>query len=190
LINPTFHLEIETQVTDLVLSLVIPTLHLKSAKVVALFTSLVNPTLRLMSDKVIDLVPSSVSVALHMKSVTVVDLVPPSVDPTSPMKTPPSNEAILFYWGVLSRPRLPSHIPFKITIQFCGQNVPHALIDDGSSVSILSSISWKDLGYPNLVPITHTLFTFNRRTSHPLGILPRFPITLGGKTIFIDVMVV
>jgi hypothetical protein len=34
------------------------------------------------------------------------------------------------------------------------------------------------------------MFTFNRRTSHPLGILPQFLITLGGKTIFIDVMVV
>jgi hypothetical protein len=46
------------------------------------------------------------------------------------------------------------------------------------------------LGYPQLVPITHTLFAFNRRTSRPLGILPHFPVTLGGKTFFIDVMVV
>jgi hypothetical protein len=38
--------------------------------------------------------------------------------------------------------------------------------------------------------ITQTLLPFNRRTSHPLGILPQFPITLGGKTVFIDVMVV
>jgi hypothetical protein len=42
----------------------------------------------------------------------------------------------------------------------------------------------------SLCPVTQTLFTFNRRTSHPLGILPQFPITLGGKTVFIDVMVV
>jgi hypothetical protein len=34
------------------------------------------------------------------------------------------------------------------------------------------------------------LLYFNRRTSQPLGTLPQFPITLGGKTIFIDVMVV
>jgi hypothetical protein len=31
---------------------------------------------------------------------------------------------------------------------------------------------------------------FNRRTNHPLGVLPQFPITLGGKNVFIDVMVV
>jgi hypothetical protein len=64
------------------------------------------------------------------------------------------------------------------------------LIDEGSSVSILSSIVWQYLGYPRLVPVTQTLFSFNRRTKHPLGILPQFPITLGGKTVFIDVMVV
>jgi hypothetical protein len=102
------------------------------------------------------------------------------------MKPPPSNEAILFYWGVLT----PSHIPFKITVQVCGRDIPQMLIDEGSSISILSSIAWKALGYPQLVPITQTLFTFNRRTSHPLGILPQFPVTLGGKIVFIDVMVV
>jgi hypothetical protein len=64
------------------------------------------------------------------------------------------------------------------------------LIDEGSSVSILSSISWQALGYPHLVSVTQNLFSFNRRTSHPLGILPSFPVTLGGKIVFIDVMVV
>jgi hypothetical protein len=110
--------------------------------------------------------------------------------PPSPEKTPPSNEAILFYWGVLTGPDLPSHIPFKIPVQVCCRNVPHALIDEGSSVSILSSIAWKGLGYPKLSPVTQTPFSFNRRTTHPLGILPQFPITFGGKTVFIDVMVV
>jgi hypothetical protein len=54
----------------------------------------------------------------------------------------------------------------------------------------LSSIAWKDLGYPQLVSVTQNLLAFNRRTSQPLGTLPQFPITLGGKTVFIDVMVV
>jgi hypothetical protein len=31
---------------------------------------------------------------------------------------------------------------------------------------------------------------FNRRTNQPLGNLPHFPITLGGKNVFVDVMVV
>jgi hypothetical protein len=106
------------------------------------------------------------------------------------VEPPPSNEAILFNWGVLTGPRLPSHIPFQITVQVCGRDVPQTLIDEGSSVSILSSIAWQALGYPPLAPVTQNLLSFNRRTSQPLGTLPQFPVTLGGKTVFIDVMVV
>ena len=40
------------------------------------------------------------------------------------------------------------------------------------------------------MPVTHNLLDFNRGTIQPLGILLKFPITLGGKTIYIDVMVV
>jgi hypothetical protein len=64
------------------------------------------------------------------------------------------------------------------------------LIDEGSSVSILSSIAWQALGCPPLAPVTQNLLAFKKRTSQPLGTLPQFPITLGGKTVFIDVMVV
>lgn len=38
--------------------------------------------------------------------------------------------------------------------------------------------------------ITQNMLAFNRGTNQPLGILPKFPITLGGKTIYLDVMVV
>jgi hypothetical protein len=164
---------------SLVKSLVNPTLPLKSAKVVDSIPSSIDPTLLLESK------PDSAHVFLVETGSTMSGGIPPS-----PVKTLPSNEAILFDWGVLTRPRLPSHMPFKITVKVCGRDVPHTLIDEGSSVSILSSIAWKALGYPKLVPVTQTLFSFNRRTSHPLGILPQFPVTLGGKTIFIDVMVV
>jgi hypothetical protein len=91
---------------------------------------------------------------------------------------------------VLTGPCLPSHIPFQITVQVCGRDVPQTLIDEGVSVSILSFIAWQALGCPQLAPVTQNLLAFNRRTSQPLGTLPQFPITLGGKTVFIDVMVV
>jgi hypothetical protein len=106
------------------------------------------------------------------------------------MEPPPSNEAIRFDWDVLTGPRLPSYIPFQITVQVCGRDVTKMLIDEGSSVSILSSIAWQALGCPPLAPVTQNLLAFNRRTSQPLGTLPQFPVTLGGKTVFIDVMVV
>ena len=37
--------------------------------------------------------------------------------------------------------------------------------------------------------VTENLLAFNRRMSQPLGILPRLPVTLGGKTVHMDMMV-
>ena len=64
------------------------------------------------------------------------------------------------------------------------------IIDEGASVSILSSTSWKAIASPSLLPSTDQILAFNRRPIVPLGILPQFPITLEGKTVYIDVMVV
>jgi hypothetical protein len=201
------------QVVNLVMSLIEPV-----DKVVDLIPSLVDPTLPLESEtQVVDPFPP-VDPILPLKNETqVVDLISPSVDPTlpleskpdiahvflidtkstmpgaippSPMEPPPSYEAIHFDWGVLTGPRPPSHIPFQITVQVCGRDVPQTLIDEGASISILSSFAWQALGCPPLAPITQNLLAFNRRTSQPLGTLPQFPVTLGRKTVFIDVMVV
>ena len=110
---------------------------------VDLISSLVDPTLPLESK------PDTTHVFLVNTDSTIPGGIPPS-----PAKPPPSNEAILFDWGVLTRPRLPSHIPFQITIQVCGQDIPQTLIDEGASVSILSSVAWYALGCPQLVPVT------------------------------------
>jgi hypothetical protein len=206
-VNPVDH------VVNLVTSLVEPV-----DKVVDPIPSSVNPTLPLGSEtQAVDLVPPIDPILPLENETQVVDLISPSIDPTlpleskpdtahvllvatnstvsggippSPVEPPPSNEAIHFDWDVLTRPRLPSYTPFQITVQVCGQDVTKTLIDEGSSVSILSSIAWQTLGCPSLVPVTQNLLAFNRRTSQPLGTLPQFPITLGGKTVFIDVMVV
>jgi hypothetical protein len=206
-VNPVDH------VVNLVTSLVEPV-----DKVVDPIPSSVNPTLPLESEtQAVDLFPPIDPILPLENETQVVDLISPSVDPTlpleskpdtahvflvdtdsavsggippSPVEPPPSNEAIRFDWDVLTGPRLPSYIPFQITVQVCGRDVTKTLIDEGSSVSILSSIAWQALGCPSLVPVTQNLLAFNRRTSQPLGTLPQFPITLGGKTVFIDVMVV
>ena len=68
--------------------------------------------------------------------------------------------------------------------------VPNTIIDEGAYGSILSSTTWQAFGSPPLVPVTQNLLSFNRGTSQPLGILLKLPVTLGGKTIYIDVMVV
>ena len=64
------------------------------------------------------------------------------------------------------------------------------IIDEGASVSILSSIAWKALGSPALLPEMRNLSGFDKGTSQPLGILPNVPITLKGKTVQMNVMVV
>jgi len=40
------------------------------------------------------------------------------------------------------------------------------------------------------VPVTQNSLAFNRGTNQPLGILPQLPITLGGKIVYLNVMVV
>jgi hypothetical protein len=46
------------------------------------------------------------------------------------------------------------------------------------------------LGSLELVSSLHELLYFDRCTSEYLGILPQFPISLGGKTILVNVIVV
>jgi hypothetical protein len=168
------------QVVDPIPSTVNPILPLENEpQVVNLISSLVDPTLPLESK------PDTAHVFLIDTDSTVSRGIPPS-----PMEPPPSNEAICFDWGGLTRPRLPSHFPFQITVKVCGRDIPQTLINEGSSVSILSSIAWQALGYPPLTPVMHNLLAFNIRTSQPLGTLPQFLVTLGGKIVFIDVMVV
>ena len=55
------------------------------------------------------------------------------------------------------------------------------IIDEGASMSVLSSTAWKVLGLPSLMPIKQNLSGFNKGTNRPLGILPKLPITLGRK---------
>jgi hypothetical protein len=198
-VNPTLPSESETKAVDLIPSSVDPTLLLESeTQVVDPFPS-VDPILPLENEtQVVDMISSSVDPTLPLESkpdtshVFLVDTesTMPVGIPPSPMEPPPSFEAIHFDWGVLTGPLLPSHIPFQIIVQVCGRDVPQTLIDEGASVNILSSISWKALGYPPLAPVTQNLLAFNRRTSQPLGTLPQFPVTFRGKTVFIDVMVV
>jgi hypothetical protein len=191
--------ESEIKEVDMIPSSVYPTIPLESdTQAVDPFTP-VDPILPLENEtQVVNLTSSSVDATLSLESkpdtahvfLIDIDSAMSGGIPPSPMKLPPSNETIPFDWGVLIGPRLPSHFPFEIIVQVCGQDVPQTLIDEGSSVSILSYFAWKALGCPPLAPVTQNLLAFNRRTSQPLGTLPQFPVTLGGKTVFIDFMVV
>ena len=68
-------------------------------------------------------------------------------------------------------------------------SILRTIVDEGDFVSILSSTTWKAIGSPQLVLASDEILDFNKRPISPLGILPHFPITLGGKIVCIDVMV-
>jgi hypothetical protein len=100
-INPTLPLESETQVVD-PFPLVDPILPLENeTQVVDLISPSVDPTLSLKSK------PDIAHIFLVDTDLAVSRGIPPS-----PLEPPPSYESIHFDWGVLSGPRLPSHIPF------------------------------------------------------------------------------
>ena len=46
------------------------------------------------------------------------------------------------------------------------------------------------MGSPNLVSTASQLLEFDRRTCISLGVLSQTPVTLGGKTVLVDFMVI
>jgi len=105
------------------------------------------------------------------------------------MIPPPSSSVISFDWSRLTTSPLPSHVPFWVTAHACNKALPDTMLDEGASVSLMPATTWQALGSPSLVPVALNLTAFDGGTSQPLGILPKFPITLGGKTVYIDVSV-
>jgi hypothetical protein len=103
---------------------------------------------------------------------------------------PPSPRMVSFDWSDLVEPRLPSVTPFQIRIEVNSTNIYRCILDEGASTSILSFSVWKVLGSPKLVSISHELLAFNRCSSECLGILPQFPISLGGNILCVNVIVV
>ena len=66
-------------------------------------------------------------------------LVTPGEDLLGSMVSPPSTLVASFDWSRFAGFRLPSYVPFEITVQALGLVVPSTIIDEGASVSILSS---------------------------------------------------
>jgi hypothetical protein len=112
-INPNLPPESETQAVNH-FPLVDPILPLENeTQVVDMTSPSINPTLPLESKPYV----------AHVFLIDIESTVPGGIPP-SPVETPPSNEAILFNWGVITRPHLPSHIPFQIIVQVCGRDIP------------------------------------------------------------------
>jgi hypothetical protein len=157
-------------------------IHLLVEKVVMLMQSSVDPTptLLLGSDMSTDYV-FSISGSILSKQGGI---------PLIPSTPPPSPSMVSFDWNDLVEPHLPSATPFQIRVEVNSTKIYRCIVDEGASASILSSSVWKVLGPPELVSSFHELLDFDRCPSEYLGVLPQLPISLGGKTILVDVIVV
>jgi hypothetical protein len=89
----------------------------------------------------------------------------------------------------LVEPHLPFSTPFQIRVRVNSRKIYRCIVDEGSYTSIFSSLAWKYFGSSNIVSSTSELLDFNRRPSECLGIVPQFPIILGGKNVLIDLSV-
>jgi hypothetical protein len=92
------------------------------------------------------------------------------------------------------KPHMPYHVEFQIVvahpIKTFARNIFRTVVDEGASTCVVSLACWKAIGQPVLSPSPTLLIAFNGRSFRPHGIIPSFPMQLGGKTVCVEVEVV
>jgi hypothetical protein len=92
------------------------------------------------------------------------------------------------------KPRLPYHVAFQIVVAYTtknfNRNIFRTVVDEGASTCVMSLACWKAIGQPILSPSPTLLTTFDGHSFRPHGIIPSFPVQLGGKTMCVEVEVV
>lgn len=61
---------------------------------------------------------------------------------------PPSSSVVSFDWSHLAAFRLPSYVPFQITVHAYDKAVLGTVLDEGASVSLMPFTTWQALGSP------------------------------------------
>jgi hypothetical protein len=92
------------------------------------------------------------------------------------------------------KPRLPYHVAFQIVVahptKTFTRNIFRTVVDEGASTCVMSLACWKAIGQPALSPSPTLLTAFDGHSFRPHGIVPSFPVQLGGKTVCVEVEVV
>jgi hypothetical protein len=88
------------------------------------------------------------------------------------------------------RPCLPYHVAFQIGVVCNNLLVKRIVIDEGASTCMMSLSCWKAIGSPELTPSPTLLTAFDGRSFRPHGMIPSCPVTLGGKSVCVEVEVV
>jgi hypothetical protein len=92
------------------------------------------------------------------------------------------------------KPCLPYHFSFQIVVahptKYFNQNIFCTVFDEGASTFMMSLVCCKAIGQ-SIFSLSPTLLTdFDSRSFKPPGIIPSFPVKLGGKTLCIEFEVV
>jgi hypothetical protein len=92
------------------------------------------------------------------------------------------------------KPHLPYHVAFQIVVAYptknFTRNIFRTVVDEGASTCVMSLACWKAIGQP-ILSLSPTLLTaFDGHSFQPHGIIPSFPMQLGGKTVCVEVEVV
>ena len=66
---------------------------------------------------------------------------------------PPSSSIVSFDWSHLTAFRLPSYMPFQITVHAYDKAVLGTVLDEGALVSLMPFTTWQALGSPQLVQL-------------------------------------
>jgi hypothetical protein len=92
------------------------------------------------------------------------------------------------------KPRLPYHVVFQIVVahptKIFTRNIFRMVVDEGASTCVMSLACWKAIGQLSLSPSPTLLIAFNGHSFRPHGIIPSFPVQLGGKSMCVEVEVV
>jgi hypothetical protein len=91
------------------------------------------------------------------------------------------------------KPRLPYHVRFQIVVahptKIFTRNIFRMVVYEGASTCIMLLACWKSIGHPELSPSPTLLTAFDDHSFQPHGIIPSFPVQLGGKTVCVEVEV-
>jgi hypothetical protein len=92
------------------------------------------------------------------------------------------------------KPHLSYHVAFQIVVahpmKIFTWNIFRMVVDEGASTCVMSLTCWKAIGQPALSPSPTLLTAFDGCSFRPHGIVPSFPVQLGGKTMCVEVEVV
>jgi hypothetical protein len=92
------------------------------------------------------------------------------------------------------KPRLPYHVAFQIVVAYPMKNFTWnifcTVVDEGARTCVMLLACWKVVGQPIFSSSPTLLTSFDAHSFRPHGIIPSFPMQLGGKTMCVEVEVV